>query len=144
VLIACAVSDFLDGYLARKLQAESKLGTILDPVADKVFLNSALWGLLIYHEFNPWLLVISIAVSLRDLTLLAVGGSAIVTRKFVDIKPIYLSKICTTLVFILCALMLTLDSKATLLKVLNPLCLLCVAITATEYARRFMKARNPA
>ena len=42
-----SVSDYLDGYLARKFQAESELGEILDPIADKILVVFLLIGLAI-------------------------------------------------------------------------------------------------
>lgn len=41
-----AVTDFLDGWLARKLKAESLLGAILDPIADKALVAAAIVGLI--------------------------------------------------------------------------------------------------
>ncbi len=43
LFLALALSDVLDGFLARLLRAESILGKVLDPLADKVMLLSALW-----------------------------------------------------------------------------------------------------
>jgi CDP-diacylglycerol--glycerol-3-phosphate 3-phosphatidyltransferase len=40
-----AITDFFDGWLARKLQVESTLGAILDPIADKVLVAGAVVGL---------------------------------------------------------------------------------------------------
>ena len=49
VFIAAAVTDSLDGYLARKLGQTSALGAFLDPVADKLMVAVAL-VLLVSHE----------------------------------------------------------------------------------------------
>ena len=44
--VVAAVTDFFDGWLARKIGAVSLLGAILDPIADKVLVVAALFGLL--------------------------------------------------------------------------------------------------
>ena len=41
------VTDYLDGYLARKYNAVSQLGEILDPIADKILILFVLFGLAI-------------------------------------------------------------------------------------------------
>jgi len=53
VLMVAGFSDWLDGYLARKLNQMSKLGEILDPVADRLYILAAVIGLL-YRDIIPW------------------------------------------------------------------------------------------
>ena len=50
---AIAATDFVDGYLARKMHAESKLGKVLDPLADRLVMAGGLIGLL-YLDRLPW------------------------------------------------------------------------------------------
>ena len=45
LLFLAGVTDFLDGYLARKYNAESQIGEILDPIADKILVIFILFGL---------------------------------------------------------------------------------------------------
>jgi phosphatidylglycerophosphate synthase len=47
------VTDYLDGYLARKLNMTSKLGAFLDPVADKLMVSTAL-VLLVHTNLETW------------------------------------------------------------------------------------------
>ena len=47
IFILCSVSDFLDGYLARKFDHESSLGKLLDPIADKILLCSAILAIIL-------------------------------------------------------------------------------------------------
>ena len=51
-----ALSDGIDGFLARLLNQRSKLGGILDPIADKVLILAALCTLVIEHRLPAWLL----------------------------------------------------------------------------------------
>jgi cardiolipin synthase len=62
--------DFFDGYLARKLSQETKLGQILDPLADKLMVSFIVVALIIKTDFPLWLGVLIIG---RDLVILAAG-----------------------------------------------------------------------
>ena len=53
VLMIAGFSDWLDGYLARRLDQMSKLGEILDPVADRLYILSTVIGLGM-RDIIPW------------------------------------------------------------------------------------------
>ena len=56
VLALAGISDFLDGYLARRWNQSTELGRILDPAADRILTVVAVLGLA-YREIIPWWLV---------------------------------------------------------------------------------------
>lgn len=65
VFIVASITDFLDGWSARKLNQFSELGKFLDPLADKFLVIAALVAFLILDPLIPgWMLVIIVA---RDL-----------------------------------------------------------------------------
>lgn len=68
VLMVSGFSDWADGMLARKLNQASKLGALLDPLADRLYILATLFGLVIRNVI-PWQLA-AILVG-RDLILLA-------------------------------------------------------------------------
>jgi cardiolipin synthase len=63
--------DFFDGYLARKLSQETKLGQILDPLADKSMVSCIIVALMIKTDFPIWLGILIIG---RDLLILAAAA----------------------------------------------------------------------
>jgi cardiolipin synthase len=63
VLFLSGISDYADGYLARKLHQTSKLGAILDPVADRLYILSTVIGLGM-RDIIPWW--VAIILPLRD------------------------------------------------------------------------------
>ncbi len=66
VLMISGVTDFLDGYLARRLDQFSNLGEILDPVADRLYILAVVIGLAL-RDIIPWW--VAIILPLRDLLL---------------------------------------------------------------------------
>ncbi|QLQ10597.1 MAG: CDP-alcohol phosphatidyltransferase family protein [Nocardioidaceae bacterium] len=66
VLMLSGVTDYLDGYLARKFDQTSNLGAILDPVADRLYILSTVIGLAL-RDIIPWWL--AILLPLRDVFL---------------------------------------------------------------------------
>ena len=67
VLVAAAISDILDGILARLLKQETPLGMALDPIADKILMTTA-YLTLAFRDALPWWL--SILVISRDAAIL--------------------------------------------------------------------------
>jgi cardiolipin synthase len=64
LLMVSGVTDYLDGWLARKLDQQSVVGQILDPVADRLYILAVVVGLAL-RDIIPWWLAISLP--LRDL-----------------------------------------------------------------------------
>lgn len=70
VLIVASVSDLLDGYLARRLDQITKLGRLLDPAADRLYIFAALIGLAA-RDLVPWWIVVVIVA--RDVLIVVLG-----------------------------------------------------------------------
>ncbi len=61
IVLVAALSDFLDGLLARAIGKASALGAVLDPIADKTFVLTALgllWGEGVIHGLSAWAVLI--------------------------------------------------------------------------------------
>lgn len=66
VLVVSGVTDYLDGKLARRLNQTSRLGAILDPVADRLYILAVVVGLAL-RDIIPWWL--AVLLPLRDVFL---------------------------------------------------------------------------
>ena len=119
VFIAAGITDGLDGYIAKKYDAKTKLGGILDPLADKALLVSS-YVMLSFMELIPfWLMVV---VVFRDV--LIISGYLVMEMFFgsITVQPLKISKINTFLqityiVLILAALAWQLEISTVLLVV---------------------------
>jgi cardiolipin synthase (CMP-forming) len=70
LLIVASFTDLLDGYLARRLNQVTRLGQLLDPAADRLYIFAALLGLAA-NGLVPWWIVVVIVA--RDVFLLVLG-----------------------------------------------------------------------
>jgi CDP-diacylglycerol--glycerol-3-phosphate 3-phosphatidyltransferase len=103
IFLVAAASDGLDGYVARHYKQRSALGAILDPIADKGLLLSAIITLSIsnwsdidpdYGRFPAWFPVLVIT---RDAVILVGAGVLHLLNGKVHVKPSWTGKVATVL-----------------------------------------------
>ena len=83
------ISDFLDGYLARKFSWESRFGKIFDPISDKVLVIATLLSLSLVGEINIYLTMFLLS---RDLFIIVgVILSSLLINNY-EIKPYFSGK----------------------------------------------------
>ena len=68
VFVAATVSDFFDGYLARAWQQQSAIGRMLDPIADKLLVATALLLLVSEGTIGGWSLLAAIVILTREIS----------------------------------------------------------------------------
>lgn len=66
LFVVAAVTDFVDGYLARAWKQESKFGAMLDPIADKAMVVIALVVITGFSGMNPWILLPATVIIFRE------------------------------------------------------------------------------
>lgn len=99
LIILAAVTDGLDGYLARKLGQISDLGIALDPVADKIFAGVLVILLVLFRDFPLWLAAVIVG---RDL-LIMVGGGLIIRQRKVTVPSNLTGKYAFAVIAVLLA-----------------------------------------
>jgi cardiolipin synthase len=144
IALVAGVSDFFDGYLARLFHSESKIGELLDPFADKVFCNFAVCGLCFCRATPcPVFLVLMAALLIaKDLFLILGAIYAYFTKVKMEMKPVYISKICTFLIFVFFALSLMLGTENRLVASLGWGCILLIISSIAVYTIRFFRRKG--
>ena len=61
LFVVASITDYYDGYYARKLNSVSNLGKFLDPVADKILVTSVLILLVTQGFIDPWMVMLFVA-----------------------------------------------------------------------------------
>ncbi|HWA45034.1 MAG TPA: CDP-alcohol phosphatidyltransferase family protein [Hypericibacter adhaerens] len=94
LFITAGVSDAIDGFLARRLKAQSEIGAYLDPLADKCLLVSSYVTLGHQGHLDSWLVIL---VVFRDL--LIIGGALLyqTLTHSLTMQPLFISKLNTVL-----------------------------------------------
>jgi cardiolipin synthase (CMP-forming) len=135
------VSDGLDGFLAKRFQWSTKLGTLLDPMADKILLNSC-YVVLTYLGLVPWWLTGIIFT--RDLVLTVVGLHYYFNDIHFTIQPTILSKLNTLLQILLVFSIIFVEflSLDISLDWLMILVFITTSITGIDYFNRWKNKKN--
>lgn len=138
VFIIAAVSDFADGYIARKNEMTTKWGAVMDPVADKLLTLTVLFFLLWVPAlreglYDCLLWVFALLVICREIIIVGGIGALKVLRKDVKISPIRSGKWCTAIQFVtLAALILGVGSFGNILIAIS---LLFVVVSGAGYLK---------
>ncbi|MEM6942034.1 MAG: CDP-diacylglycerol--glycerol-3-phosphate 3-phosphatidyltransferase [Pseudomonadota bacterium] len=66
LFVFAAITDWFDGYLARAWKQETKLGTMLDPIADKAMVVIALMVIIGFSSWSPWLVLPATVILFRE------------------------------------------------------------------------------
>jgi cardiolipin synthase (CMP-forming) len=101
VFAAAGITDQLDGWLARRWHVESRFGTVADPLADRLMIDTAV-VLLWYYDRLPWPALVLILA--RDLVLVA--GYKLVMPRGYELSVSFLGKAATWILYAALALML--------------------------------------
>lgn len=91
-----SVTDFLDGWLARRRNAATRWGALIDPIADRIFVLTAVSAFLISGELTTWQYFVLLS---RDI-MTAIGflvARLVPWLRPVEFKARYLGKVVTTL-----------------------------------------------
>ena len=138
VFFVASLTDFADGYIARRFRQQSTLGRFLDPLADKLLITSAFLVMAIPHkEFASIPIWLAAVVVGRDV--LIVFGSFLIYRitRFRDFKPTLLGKVNTLIELGLIFWFLvfhTTGHLTSLLPLLYAIVVASVGISGAEYA----------
>lgn len=98
VFFVAGVSDGIDGFVARRFNQQSELGTIIDPIADKLLMTTSFIILTLpnvltaEHRVPFW---VTAAVIGRDVLIIAVAGAINIMTGFRGFVPSWLGKLST-------------------------------------------------
>lgn len=104
LFVFTSATDGLDGWLARRLSAQSRLGAMLDPIADKLLLVTVLICLWMRGLAPAWFVGLVFA---RDLLILAFAGYAFAFTTLRDFPPSIWGKVSTVVQAVVAGALLT-------------------------------------
>jgi len=137
IFLIASITDYFDGYLARKREQVSTLGMLLDPVADKLLISAAFISLVELKWVPAWMVVIIIGREFAVSGLRSIAASQGFT---IDASDLGKMKMVTQVVAITLTILqnvfhwLTLFSKLALWLVV-----IIALVSAVDYFRRFWK-----
>ena len=105
LFIVASFTDFLDGMLARMMGEESKLGELLDPIADKIIVATALILLVMSGTIKHYEVIAAIIILTREI--LISGLREFLARGQIKLPVTNLAKLKTFLQMVAIALLLT-------------------------------------
>jgi CDP-diacylglycerol--glycerol-3-phosphate 3-phosphatidyltransferase len=135
LMFVAALTDFLDGLIARTLNQVTDFGKLLDPLADKICIVSVAIVLVLVGDIPLWFAVIAIA---RDVAIFA-GSMYVMNRDRIVVQSMWPGKIAVTFIaaYIIVAT-LRLQSLLILKEILLVLSTIFIFYSVTAYALKYL------
>lgn len=134
VFAAAGITDGLDGYIARAYHLKTRLGAVLDPLADKLLLLTAYILLAALQRLPLWLTEVVVA---RDMVILSGIFFLFASGKKIAFSPSVLGKITTFVQLFTIFLALFSDFFPEILSILSPLYRLNLIVTLSSCIHYF-------
>jgi cardiolipin synthase (CMP-forming) len=126
IFVTAGVTDFLDGYIARRFNMISPLGTVLDPLADKLMLLTVLFTLWLNESIPGWIFVLLL---LKESFMISAGTYLYFKKGRFTIPSNLFGKSATALLFLAIPIKILLpDNPLSLYLILSALCLMVPAL----------------
>jgi len=140
LIILGALSDTLEGNLARLLKQKTRLGKLIDPLADKLFINTLFFFFYLKNKIPLYLLILSLT---RDIFII-IGGIYLLRKKvsLSKINPSILGKastVCEFIFFILIFLDFYFFKISTLVKIFTFLTAFLIITSGLHYFYVFFR-----
>lgn len=84
LFIVASISDYYDGYFARKYNAHSDMGRVMDPIADKILVTSVLVLMVPLGKVDPWMVIVLLA---RDTFISGIRALAASQKRIISANP---------------------------------------------------------
>ncbi len=97
VFLLAAITDWFDGYLARRLNQSTAFGRFLDPVADKLMVAAALVILVQWHHDRVLVVISAIIIVSREITISALREWMAELGKRASVAVSFMGKLKTTM-----------------------------------------------
>jgi CDP-diacylglycerol--glycerol-3-phosphate 3-phosphatidyltransferase len=144
LFLAAALTDFFDGFLARRWRATTILGSFLDTTADKLLVSGALIALVAVGRASPWIALVIIG---RELLILGLRG-VVAADEGTVMKPSIWGKLKANVQFVAIALAIVRTSERAGPLYVDEYAMIAAAaltvVSAVEYLARFGGVFNDA
>jgi CDP-diacylglycerol---glycerol-3-phosphate 3-phosphatidyltransferase len=141
IFLAASMTDLLDGYLARKRGQVTTLGTLLDPVADKLLISSAFISLVQLQVVPAWVVVIIVGREFAVTGLRSIASAQGFTIDASDLGKLKMATQVTTITLLILGMPMPGGIPHPLIHMLGRISLWLVVLfallSAADYFRKF-------